>query len=317
MKDIFKTNWFVALVSFLCAVVIWVYVVYQINPMYETTVRKIPIKYMYQSTDFDSGKLMILSSNSETADIKIRGKRSTVSKLKRDDIQCSVDMTDADSAGTYSLALKVNFNVDGIELTSKSPYSINLVVDDVITVEKDIEIDVHGKPADGFIAESVEYSPLKIRLTGARSIVKKIKTALISVDLTGASDTISGRYKIKLYDKDGNLFSDDRVSKNITYTELKYNIFQNKSIDIEPALSGSANKNGEKVTVSKVQPSKASVIGDKRELLNIDKLETEEIDVSHIKDGDTVKVKLKPLPENARFDEDITEVEVTFKTTQK
>ena len=107
------------------------------------------------------------------------------------------------------------------------------------------------------------------------------------------------------------------MSKNINYTELKYNIFQNKSIDIEPALSGSANKNGEKVTVSKVQPSKASVIGDKRELLNIDKLETEEIDVSHIKDGDTVKVKLKPLPENARFDEDITEVEVTFKTTQK
>ena len=91
MKDIFKTNWFVALVSFLCAVVIWVYVVYQINPMYETTVRKIPIKYMYQSSDFDSGKLMILSSNSETADIKIRGKRSTVSKLKRDDIQCRYD----------------------------------------------------------------------------------------------------------------------------------------------------------------------------------------------------------------------------------
>ncbi len=317
MKEIFKTKWFMAGISFLCAVVVWVYVVYQINPMFETTIRKVPIKFMYQSEDFDSGKLTMLSTSAETADIKIKGKRSTVSKLKRDDILCSVDMTDADSAGSYSLTLKVNFNIDGIELTSKSPYSVNVVVDDVITVEKDIDIDVHGKPADGFIAESVEYSPLKIRLTGARSIVKKIKTAKITTDLTGASDTISGRYKIHLYDKDGNSFEDDRVSTNITYTELKYNIFQNKTLQIKAELSNSANNRGEKVSVSKIQPSKLSVIGDKRELLNIDELETEKIDVSHVKDGDTVKVKLKNLPENARLEEEIQEVEVTFKILQK
>lgn len=317
MKDIFKTNWFIAVISFLCAIVIWIYVVYQINPMYEMTVKKIPVAYQNQSADFDTGKLMILSQNSDTVDIKVRGKRSVLSKVSRDDITCSINMSDVSSDGKYSLPLNVSFNIDGVEILSKNPYNITLEVDDVITVEKDIEIDVTGKPADGFIAESVEYSPLKIRLTGARSIVNKIDSASVSVDLTDVSDTISGRYKIKLFDNSGNEFHDDRISRNITYTELKYNIFQKKEISVAAALSDTVNRDGKKVTVSKIQPSKATVIGDRRALLNIAELETEEIDISNIRDGGTVTVKLKELPENSRLEGEAETVEVTFKVSDK
>lgn len=315
MKDIFKTNWFLVVVSILSAIVIWVYVVYQINPMYETTIRNVPVNYTGMSDDFDTGKFTILSTNSENVDIKIRGKRSVISKLKKDNINCSVNMSDVVADGSYTLPFSINFNVDGIEVLSKNPYNIVLNIDDVVTKEKEINIDTQGKPEDGFIAESVEYSPLKIRLTGARSIVNKIDSAGITVDLNGATDTISGRYKVKLYDKNGEEFTDDRISKNVTYTELKYNIFQAKSVEVSASLSSDTNNLGKKIKVSKIKPSKVTVIGDKRELMNIDKLKTKKIDVSNIKDGDTVTVELDELPENTRLEGDSMEVEITFKTT--
>ena len=315
MKDIFKANWFLVVVSILSAIVIWVYVVYQINPMYEMTVRNVPVNYTKQSDDFDTGKLTVLSTNSETVDIKIRGKRSVLSKVKRDNINCSVNMSDVVAEGSYTLPFSINFNVDGIEVLSKTPYNIVLNVDDVVTEEKEIKIDTEGTPADSFIAESVEYSPLKIRLTGARSIVNKIKTASVTVDLNNATDTISGRYKVKLYDKDGNEFDDDRISRNVTYAELKYNIFQTKEVEISATLSSDVNNIGEKIKVSKIKPTKVAVIGDKRELMNIDKLKTEKIDVSGIRDGDTISVKLDYLPENTRLENNKDEIEITFKTT--
>ena len=315
MKDIFKTNWFLAVISVLVAIIIWVYVVYQENPMYETTIKNVPVNFTKQSDEFETGKLTVISSNSETVDLKIKGKRNVIAKVKRDSINCSVNMSDVVSEGSYTLPFSINFNVDGIEVLSKKPYNIVLKVDDVVTKEKEIKIDTVGKPADGFIAESVEYSPLKIRLTGARSIVNKIKSAGITVDLNNATDTISGRYKVKLYDKNGAEFTDEGINKNVTYTELKYNIFQTKQAEVSASLSSDVNAYGKKIKVSKIKPAKLTVIGDKRELMNIDKLKTEKIDVSNIKDGDVVTVKLDKLPENTRLEEKTEEVEITFKTS--
>jgi len=313
MKEIFKSNWFLIGVSILSAIIIWIYVVYQVSPMYETTIRNVPVSFVKQPKDFTTGKLTLLSTGTETVDITIRGKRSNVSKIKRDEINCNVNMSEITSEGSYTLPFSINFNVDGIEVLSKDPYNITLNVDDVITSELKIECINQGTPADGFIADTVDYSPLKIRLTGARSVVKKVKKAKIIVDLTGATDTISGGYKVKLYDKDGKEVEDERIKKNITYTELKYNILQVKETSISASLSSDTNNRGKKVKVSKIKPSSATVIGDKRELLNIDKLSTEEIDVRYVKDGDTITVKLEELPENTRLEKKVTEVEVTFK----
>jgi len=317
MKDIFKTNWFLVVISILSAIIIWIYVVYQVNPMYETTIRNVPVNFTKQSKEFSSGKLALLSTSSETVDIKIRGKRSTVSKINRNSINCNVNMSEITSEGAYTLPFGINFNVDGIEVLSKAPYNITINVDDVITKELDINIDTTGTPAEGFIAESVEYTPLKIRLTGAQTIVKKVKDAKILVDLKNATDTVSGRYKVKLYDKNGQEFEDERIKKNITYTELKYNIFQTKDTEISATLSSDKNSRGQIVKVDKIKPASLTVIGDKRELLNIDKILTEEINVRYIKDGDTITVKIEDLPENTRLEKEVTEVEVTFKVVDE
>lgn len=314
MKRLLKSNWFLFTCSLLAAMLIWIYVVYEINPIFETTIKNVPINYIKYSEDFSNGKLAALSKSHETVNVKIKGKRGTLSKVKRESVYCNVNMSDVNVAGTHKIPISVSFDISGVELVSKDPYNVMVQVDKVVTRELDINVETKGTPADGYIYDSIEYATDKIRITGADSVVGKVKSAKISVDIAGKTDSQNGRYKILLMDKNGDEVSDEGISKNISYVELKCNILRLKELKVSPKLSDKVTYNGKKVTVDKISPDKIAVLGSKTLLSSVDEIETEEINVNRLKDGDTVKAKLSELPQNVKFeDEEIKEIEITFK----
>ncbi len=314
MKKLFKSNWFMFTISLLSALVIWVYVVYEINPIFETTIKNVPINYIKYSEDFSNGKLAALSKSSEFVNVKIRGKRGTLSKVTRDSVYCTVNMNDVNVAGTHKIPIAVSFDISGVELVSKDPYNVSVQVDKVVTEEMDIKVETKGTPADGYIYDSIEYSTDKIRISGPKSMVAKVKTAKISVDIGNKTESLSGRYKIMLLDKNGKEISDSGINKNISYVEVKCNILRLKEIDVSASLSSKTTYNGKKVTVTKISPEKLNVLGSKGALAALDKIKTKEINVGYIKDGATVTAKLEELPENVKLEsEEIESVEITFK----
>lgn len=314
MKNLFKSNWFQITFSILAAFIIWIYVVYEINPVFETTIKNIPINYVKYSEDFSNGKLTVLSHNSDTVSVKIRGKRSTLSKVTRDSVYCSVNMSDVNMAGTHKIPVTVSFDISGIELVSKDPYNVSVVVDKVVTRELSIAVETKGTPASGYIYDSIEYTNDKVRLTGAKSIVNKVDKAKVTVDIDGKSDPVTGRYKITLTDNGGKEIKDPGISKNISYLELTCNILRLKELEVSADLSSKTTSGGKKVSVEKIVPSHIRVLGPRAVVEAVDKLKTEEIDVSGIQDGDTRKVKLTELPANLEFEDEKTEdIEVTFK----
>ncbi len=314
MKNLFRKNWFLITASILLALIIWIYVVYEIDPIFETTIKNIPINYIRYSEDFANGKLTVLSKGSETVNVKIRGKRGTLSKVTRDSVYCSVNMTDVNEAGTHKIPIQVSFDISGIELVSKEPHNVSVQVDSVITRELDISVETKGTPAEGYIYDTIEYSTDKVRVTGAKSAIGKVKKAKITVDISGKSETQSGRYKILLTDKDDKEITDSGISKNISYVELKCNILRLKKVDVSAFLSSDKTANGKKVTVSSVSPSQITLIGPKKAVESINKISTDEIKVSYAKDGAKHTVKLQELPAGVRMeDENITEAEVTLK----
>ncbi len=313
MKKLFRSNWFTIATSILSAIIIWIYVVYQINPTFETTIKNIQITFNRYSEDFDNGKLTVLSSSTETVNVKIKGRRSQLSKVTRDNVSCTVNMSDVDSDGMHKLPINVSFDVSGVEVVSKDPYNVSVNVDKVVTEEKDITVETKGTPADGYVYDTIEYATDKIRLTGAKSIVKKVKKAKIYVDISGKSESISGRYKIVLLDKDGAEIDEAGISKNISYVELKCNILKLKEVDISAELSATETYDGKKVSIASVSPETVNVLGGKNALSSLEKIKTEKIDVSTANDRDKIKVKLEKLPQNVKLEKEIETVEVTLK----
>lgn len=311
MKNFFKTNWITLSISLLSAILIWIYVVYQINPIFETTVRNLPVSYVKYSDAFTTGKLVVASENVETANVKIKGKRSNLSKLSKEDIICTVDMSGVTSSGTHKIPIGVSFNASGIELVSKDPYSVIVAVDDVITNELAVDVTSRGKPGEDFVLDELEYGVNKVRISGPETLVKKVKKARVIVDVTNKVESFSGRYKIILEDKEGNLLPEAGITKNISYIEVKSNILYQKQVNVVAELSHTKTSDGKTVTAN-VVPEKVKLIGNRSVLTDIDNVRTESINVLNVKNKDKIKVKLNGIPENVKVEGGKTEVEVTF-----
>ena len=95
MKKLYKSNTFLAAVSFIFAVFIWIYVVYDVNPMFETWITDVPVECINVSNLFDDGNLVITGQNENlieggtNIDIRIKGKRSVVSSIKKKNFNCN------------------------------------------------------------------------------------------------------------------------------------------------------------------------------------------------------------------------------------
>ena len=312
MKKLFDSNWFIITLSVLVAVVLWIYVVYEISPTFETTIKNVPINYVRNSEELANGKLHILTKNAETVNVKVKGKRATLAKVTRDSVYCSVNMSDVDVAGTHKIPITVSFDISGVELVSKDPYNAVVVVDKVVTEELDIDVKTKGTPAEGFMFDTIEYSTEKIRVTGPHSIVSKIKATGITVDITGKTDSVSGRYKVILTDSEGKEIDDASISRNISNVEIKCNILQIKEIPVSATLSSEKTASGKKVSAKAITPRKVTVLGPRVAVEALNKIPTEEIKVSYARNGAKVKTTLQELPAGVRLEE-VESVEVELK----
>ncbi len=312
MKSFLKSDYFIMLISVLISILIWIYVSYDQNPIHETWVKDVPIVYTNQSADFESGKLVVLEGKKDTVNVKIRGRRSIISTVDASRISCSVNMSEVTKSGSYSIPISFSSSVYGVELTQKSPYNVDLVVDKTTTDEREITVTTTGSAKDGFVVGEIISEPKVVKLTGPKSIIHSVESAVVSVDVTLADADIVNLYKIKLYDESGVEITDNRISKNIEYCDVTCHIYAKKQLNVTPLLDGEANSLGERITVLGVNPKSITLIGTKEQLEQIAEIYTKNINVAGVTQTATVmaQLDLSALPPGVTVEGNISEVEI-------
>lgn len=292
MKNFWKSEFFLKLASVFAAILLWIFVVYQENPIHETWLSDLPVSYVNHSSNLQNGKLLITEGKNSKVDLKIRGRRNELASAKASNITCTVDLGNISGEGSYTLPIDVNIAANGVELVSKDPYSVTVVVDKVVTKEKEVTVNITGTAKNGFVAGEIESSPTSVKLTGPQSLINSVETAVSTVDVTDASEDIQGLYKIKLYDASGKEITDETISKNIEYCDIKCPVFSTKEVSIMPFLSEQTNYLGQAVTVVSKNPSVITLVGRKEKLDQIDTIFTETISAYDILGTVTLKVNL-------------------------
>ncbi len=322
MNRILKSDYFLMIISVLIAIIIWIYVVYEKNPMHEVWIRDLPINYINQNDDFKNGKLIILNESDNTVDVKIRGRRTAISSAKLSKITCTANMSDVTREGEYSLPVSINFSTDGIEILQKTPYNLNLNVDEVVTQTMDISVETSGTLKEGYVLGETVMTPGDIKITGPKSMLKKIKKVSVTVDLTDKEEDIAGLYKIKLYNSSGDEYTDERISRNIDYADVKIPVLSTKTVKIKALLTEGKNSAGDKVTISGVSPETVLIKGTSQDLKGVSEIETFKIDSKDLYESGKTNTYLDPssLPDGVTTADDgamESNVEVTYTVTVK
>lgn len=285
-----------ALLSIVIAVGLWIYVITTVSPEWEETFYDIPV-VMENETALHSRGLMTISENTPKVTLKLRGNRSDLANLSRENITLVADLSKVYSTGeqrvSYDIFYPGNIPGNSIEVISQSPQEIALTVTERVSKDVPVDIDYEGSVPDGYQTDrenrTLDYDT--VRVTGPASVINKITSARIQVDLEGQTETIDQPYLYTLCDKNKKPVDAAQVNTDVTEVRLYLKIQPYKEIALKLNVvegGGATRKN----TIIKMDMQTIQVSGTERLLESMDDV----LDVGEIRLYEIIYDDVKEFP---------------------
>jgi YbbR domain-containing protein len=195
MKLSFQDKSFLKIFAVLISVVLWMYVVSEVDVAYTHLIRNVPVRLRNMDRSLE-----VMNEEPITIDVRVRGKRSIVSVLTKDDIRADIDLLGR-SVGTNAVSVVVTVP-DNVELLDTRPAVAEVRLDEVITQYFEVEIEFSGRPLEGYFYGTYSVIPQDVFVRGPRSIINSISKILTVVPVDGVNKSFSRTFPIQVLDRD-------------------------------------------------------------------------------------------------------------------
>lgn len=282
-------------ISLIIALLLWSYVMSEVNPTITRTFYNIPVVYRNLS-DMKDKNLFLMSPEEVFIDITVKGKRKSVNEMSEKDISASIDLSNV-SAGGKSMPIDVQLADDMILIDNRNPESVTLEVDEMVEKELPIEVEVSGEMSDGYILDQVTKNDEKASVRGPKTSIDSIYSLVAEVDISGRKESNLINVPIKAYDKDKNIISEVTVEPDIS--EVQLNIYKTKNVPIEVKLTEDIPEDFLKERVE-VTPATVLLSGESKDLDKIKTITTSQISPSDLLESKTIPISLN-IPEGVKL----------------
>ncbi len=207
-EEIFRhephTELIVKILCVIAAFCLWIYVMQVESPEYEQTFSHIIVNLTNTDQLVSEKGLAIYNGYGTMIDVTFSGKKSVISKLEEKDIVATADVSVIDDGGSR---YDVRINVDvpaGCKLVGMSQDTISVYFDKAGQTAVDLtEIRENTSlPADCYTGV-VEFPVDKVTVKGPSKVLERIDKAVVNLDLTGVSGTVSMTEEVILLDRKG------------------------------------------------------------------------------------------------------------------
>jgi len=275
-----KNNVILRLSALMIAILLWFYVVSELNPDMDTKIRNIDI----QITDVEhltANGLVIVSGGNETADIKLRGKRDRLNILKADNIKLSASVTSINVPGTYNLSYTVVKDVDDVSVVSKSPAQITVVVDRIATKTIPVIMTFVDQQPEGYMLSNYSLAPDGVVVKGPKSQLEKIHKAIATCSLKDATMPFNTTLSYKLVDANNNEIDMADISVDDPSVLLTADVKRIKSVPFTVKYI-SDGIFSEDIIKAKLSPSSIMVYGDVEEINRLNSINLGTVNIKNI-----------------------------------
>lgn len=307
--EIIKRNWRTKLFSLIIAIFLWSFIIASENPTVSTRITSVPI--IYENTDVLDSKGLILDDNiKKSVDLTVSGKRNDIINITSQHIRVGADFKEVDE-GTHKLQLKYNLP-DGIDLEEYES-NIDVSIEKIISKDFDIKVENTDQLQDNYILESTIVTPDKITVKGPRSKVDKIIDVVAQLDLSKLTSDSTVNTEVIAIDKDNNEV--DNITYGQEFVNVNTIILKQKEVDIKLNIVGDV-ENDYRIENYAMNKSKVYIKGPEKIIDTIDKVDTQEINVSNFKSNRKENINLV-LPNDVELVSPDNELYVDFQVERK
>ena len=283
MNRIIDSKAFNIVFAILVSLALWLYIAYAENSDVTQPYNNIDIDFTGEDVVAERN-LTVTNIDTDTVSLKIRGKRNAISKLSKNAIAVTADMSVITNSGVFQVPYTVNF--EGLSYNSNNLYIEEASVDYItVTVSKmtDVVIPVmgqyEGSVVDGYRAEPMEFNPQSVTVSGPEEIVSTLHHALVLLQRDTVSRTVTDTLSYKLIDAEGQEVPTDNIILNTEKIKVTLPIVMVKDVALSVKLVPGAGASEENTKVT-IKPSQITLSGDVETLENMNTLTLDTIDLT-------------------------------------
>lgn len=243
LKAMMFSNIPLKILAVIISAVAWIVITNISDPARKITIDNIAVIVKNEATLDKKG--YIYENKYGQISIEIKGPKSIVESLSEDDFEAYADFEEWDGKSKYvDIHVKCNDKDASkhIKIISTKNTEKHITVSKKVNKEIPIEIVFNGSLDSGYVVGDYGISRNMVEISGMETVVDKIKSASVSLDLSAIDEKVSKeiveKITIHFYDKDGNEVNVSGVETSIKEVTLHMDIFQEKWISVAYAVTG-------------------------------------------------------------------------------
>ena len=313
MEMLKDRKWAYVLLSVFLAVILWLYVRAEKDPVSDARIRNIPVQITGSSVLSSKG-LTVAGLSSDRVSTTLQAPASVLSDISRKNITATIDVSRIDEAGehtlSYNIVLPTNVNTDGVVIQEKEPETITVTVEKLYTSTLPIEFRFEGSVAKGYQAGTPTIDPVNVTISGAVEQVNRVARAVVVLEAKDLKEQYTGDLPIRLLDANGDELKDLEVELSSETAYIVYPIVVVKEIPLTVNIIAGGGATKENISEPLIVPSKITVAGTQEDIDHLTEISLGSIDLSKVvgTSNFTFTIDLDPSLENVTG---ITEAKVT------
>lgn len=232
-------NWALKLFSLVAAFLLWLVVMNIEDPEDRKTFNNIPVRLVNTDVLTDANMVYeILDKTDTVKSVTIVAKKTIRDELSASDIVAEADFSKLTVTNTVEIRFySLRYN-DEISSISGSNEILKLNIEEKKTKRLVLSVEATGEMESGYIINSVTPDQNRIEVSGPESVISKIASAGVKVDVSDSTSDISTYSDVILYDAEGNEISAENVFLNVESVRVRVEILKTKTVPIHYEVMG-------------------------------------------------------------------------------
>lgn len=284
VKNFFTKNIMIKVVSLIFAMILWGYVLTNVNPSRTKIISDVPVVTTGVS-DFNARNLVVrgdLSSILGSVDVRLTTDITHYFDVTSENISATVNLGTVTEAGVVSLPVVAESSIGNV--VSTDPSYINVEIDVLDTKRIPIDVVYEGELPEGYWHSTPVLGREDIEISGPKTDVQNVVKAICVIPLSDQTESYNQTFDLQLLDDEGNVISSDIFKSSVTHSvTVSMDILPTKTVDIslDGAIMGeSMIPDTYEITNTTIEPNSITVAAPQDVLDNINELYLESIDVS-------------------------------------
>lgn len=300
--------------SFALAVLLWLVVANIENPVTTKQFRDVEVSIINESALNSINKVYEVKSGA-TATFTVKGRRSVLDDLHADDFNVVADLSHMSEV--YSVPVEISPKNDNLNIEIyRNMNTMVVALEDELEGSFAVKVDTTGEVANGYALGEREAKPNIIEVTGPKSLIQKIDSVRVTVDVEHAREDISAKGELEYYNKDNELLDKTRIDAETDKVDVSIQVLKTKQIGVKVNTIGSLAK-GYSVEDLNFEPQEITIAGRDEALAQVDEITINDVDISGLDKDTEYSFKVADyLPKDVVLTDPEQKIMVTLKVGQ-